>query len=123
MALRDDLGVRHELHLLKESTPKSRVSPRSTMIGPPRSQETGKSSAAPYFSPGMLRRTNILIPETRLKLHFLPEYRIEPTTNERAPETPCRLAYFATRVPCSREQAGGAERAEGARSQAKKIMV
>ena len=71
----------------------------------------------------MLRRTNILIPETRLKLHFLPEYRIEPTTNERAPETPCRLAYFATRVPCSREQAGGAERAEGARSQAKKIMV
>lgn len=76
---------------------------------------TPKSCSYALFSPGMLRRTNILTQTDCLKPKILHMSRVEPTTNERAPETPCRLAYFATRVPCSRER-GAARSAPKARA-------
>ena len=57
--------------------------------------------------------------------HFLIFTRVQNRTHDpvRAPETPCRLAYFVTLSQSTREQGGGAERAEGARSHAKKTLV
>ena len=84
VALRDDFVVRDKLPPTpvpeNKSTPKSRVTPHLAGKSPLQSQGIGKSSPAPYLSPQMLRRTNILIQTNCLQPKNLHVSRIELMT-------------------------------------------
>lgn len=89
---------------------------------PLQSPGIGKSSPAPYL-PLTAKAYQYFDPNNTPETQESTCVQNRTHDPVRAPETPCRLAYSAIFSRTPREQGGGAERAEGARSHAKKTLV